>query len=243
VSRRHQNEEVPQNARRTAARTSHALDQWWVDRRHPISPAEDANLRLGTTLTGQGDDVGAATITQHLARNPRLTKVRAVSTIWRILTRRGFTTAQPQKRPRCRGIRFTAEGRNELWQLRAGAHRLSAPHQHGHRVRSYCVRGVAMSEDGAACGSPTALTTQPCTAHDISSGPRRARTSKPQQRAETAAIAEPNATCDIRVTITRAAGITDRPASRRKTPAQPPFSAPEGMRGHRHRTCVSQLAP
>jgi hypothetical protein len=40
--------------------------------------------------------------------------------------------------------------------------------------------------------------------------------SKPQRRAETPAIAEPNASCDIRVTISRAAGIIDRPALRRK---------------------------
>ena len=73
-------------------------------------------MRLRKTLTRYGDDVGAATIAQHLARNPRITKVPAESTIWRILTRRGFTTAQPQKRPRCSWIRPTAEEPNELWQ-------------------------------------------------------------------------------------------------------------------------------
>jgi hypothetical protein len=60
---------------------------------------EDAIVRLRKTLTRHGDDVGAASIAQHLARNPRITKVPAGSTIWRILTRRGFTTAQPDSTP------------------------------------------------------------------------------------------------------------------------------------------------
>jgi len=32
-----------------------------------------------------------------------------VATIWRILTRRGFITPQPQKRPKAASIRFAAE--------------------------------------------------------------------------------------------------------------------------------------
>ena len=40
----------------------------------------------------------------------------AVSTIWRILTRRGFVTPQPQKRPRSSWHRFRADQPNERWQ-------------------------------------------------------------------------------------------------------------------------------
>ena len=42
--------------------------------------------------------------------------VPAVSTIWRILTRRGFVTPQPHKRPRSSWHRFAAEQPNERWQ-------------------------------------------------------------------------------------------------------------------------------
>jgi hypothetical protein len=83
-------------------------------------------------------------------------------------------------------------------------------------LRDRIVRSVVMSEDGAASGSPTAPATQPCTAHDMSGVPRGARISKPQRCAEPAATVEPNASCDIRVTITRAAGILDRRALRGK---------------------------
>lgn len=40
----------------------------------------------------------------------------AVSTIWRILSRRGFVTPQPQKRPRSSFVRFEAAQPNERWQ-------------------------------------------------------------------------------------------------------------------------------
>ena len=36
--------------------------------------------------------------------------------IWRILSRRGFVTPQPQKRPKSSFIRFEAEQPNERWQ-------------------------------------------------------------------------------------------------------------------------------
>jgi transposase InsO family protein len=39
-----------------------------------------------------------------------------VATIWRILSRRGFVTPQPHKRPRSSWHRFTADLPNELWQ-------------------------------------------------------------------------------------------------------------------------------
>jgi transposase InsO family protein len=39
-----------------------------------------------------------------------------VSTIWRILCRRGFVVPQPQKRPRSSWRRFCADQPNERWQ-------------------------------------------------------------------------------------------------------------------------------
>ena len=77
---------------------------------------EDKIVRLRKTLDKAGYDAGAATIAEHLARDPAITKAPAVSTIWRILTRRGFITPQPHKRPRSAWKRFTADQPNELWQ-------------------------------------------------------------------------------------------------------------------------------
>src|SRR6478609_1870288 len=77
---------------------------------------EDTIVRLRKTLDKQGFDAGAATIAEHLARDPAVTKVPATSTIWRILTRRGFVVPQPQKRPRSSWKRFQADLPNELWQ-------------------------------------------------------------------------------------------------------------------------------
>ena len=80
-------------------------------------------MRLRKELAKQGLDAGAETIRVHLGRRrtPRSqtsspTKLPAVSTIWRILTRRGFVTPQPRKRPRSAMTRFVAEQPNERWQ-------------------------------------------------------------------------------------------------------------------------------
>ena len=77
---------------------------------------EDKIVRLRKTLTKQGYDAGAATIAEHLARDPTVAKVPAVSTIWRILSRRGFVIPQPQKRPRSSWKRFEADLPNQCWQ-------------------------------------------------------------------------------------------------------------------------------
>ena len=75
---------------------------------------EDQIVRLRKELTRQGLDAGADTIRSHLARRtPRSQtsspeRAAAVSTLWRILTRRGFITPQPQKRPRSSWHRFEA---------------------------------------------------------------------------------------------------------------------------------------
>jgi transposase InsO family protein len=76
---------------------------------------EDQIIRLRKTLTKKGLDAGAETIAAHL-QTAGIEPVPAVSTIWRILSRRGFVTPQPQKRPRSSWQRFCAEQPNERWQ-------------------------------------------------------------------------------------------------------------------------------
>ena len=75
---------------------------------------EDEIVALRKDLLDQGLDAGAATIAAHLARRHGTTP--ATATIWRILTRRGFVTPQPQKRPKASLIRFQADQPNERWQ-------------------------------------------------------------------------------------------------------------------------------
>jgi transposase InsO family protein len=70
----------------------------------------DLRKHLGDT----GLDAGAHTIAVHLER--RHASSPAPSTIWRVLSRRGFVTPQPQKRPRSSFCRFEAEMPNERWQ-------------------------------------------------------------------------------------------------------------------------------
>jgi transposase InsO family protein len=77
---------------------------------------EEKIVELRKQLTEQGLDAGAETIRVHLQRDRDCLRVPAVSTIWRILSRRGFITAQPQKRPRSSYVRFEAEMPNERWQ-------------------------------------------------------------------------------------------------------------------------------
>ena len=93
-----------------------------------VPPAvEDEIIRLRKELSRQGLDAGADTIRTHLTRQAGRRTPRSqtstspspppsVSTIWRILTRRGFVTPQPQKRPRSSWHRFEAEQPNERWQ-------------------------------------------------------------------------------------------------------------------------------
>lgn len=77
---------------------------------------EDRIIRLRKELSKKGLDAGAETIRVHLRRDPTLGRIPSVSTIWRILTRRGFVTPQPRKRPKGAGTRFCAEMPNERWQ-------------------------------------------------------------------------------------------------------------------------------
>jgi transposase InsO family protein len=75
---------------------------------------EDEIVELRKALAEQGLDGGAHTIAFHLSE--RHGHAPAPSTIWRILSRRGFVIPQPQKRPRSSFIRFCAQMPNELWQ-------------------------------------------------------------------------------------------------------------------------------
>jgi transposase InsO family protein len=75
---------------------------------------EDEVVMLRKQLAEEGLDAGAVTIHWHLGRHHET--VPSVSTIWRILKRRGFVNPQPQKRPRSSFIRFEAALPNETWQ-------------------------------------------------------------------------------------------------------------------------------
>jgi transposase InsO family protein len=75
---------------------------------------EDEIVELRKWLTEFGVDAGPATIAFHLRE--RNGTAPALSTIWRVLSRRGFVTPQPHKRPRSSYIRFQADQPNERWQ-------------------------------------------------------------------------------------------------------------------------------
>jgi transposase InsO family protein len=86
---------------------------------------EDQIVRLRKTLSKNGLDAGAETIAAHLAVSG-LMPVPATSTIWRILSRRGFVASQPQKRPRSSWRIFCADQPNERWQADITHWRLAA---------------------------------------------------------------------------------------------------------------------
>ena len=75
---------------------------------------EDEIVAIRKELDRDGHEAGAATIAFHLEQRHGSTP--AVSTIWRILSRRGFVTPQPHKRPKGSYLRFDAEQPNERWQ-------------------------------------------------------------------------------------------------------------------------------
>jgi transposase InsO family protein len=75
---------------------------------------EDEIVRLRKWLGDRGFDAGPETIAWHLERGGQAPP--SVSTIWRILVRRGFVTPEPKKRPASSYIRFEASLPNECWQ-------------------------------------------------------------------------------------------------------------------------------
>jgi transposase InsO family protein len=76
---------------------------------------ENEIAALRKELDREGHEAGAATIAFHLEQRHGTSP--AVSTIWRILSARGFVNPQPHKRPKSSYIRFQAEQPNERWQL------------------------------------------------------------------------------------------------------------------------------
>jgi len=87
-------------------------------RNSPLQTAknlENEVIELRKELDRGGHEAGAATIAFHLEQRHGTSP--AMSTIWRILSARGFVTPQPHKRPKSSYIRFQAEQPNERWQL------------------------------------------------------------------------------------------------------------------------------
>lgn len=78
---------------------------------------EDEIVRLRKELDAGGYDSGAETIWVHLRRKHPRRAIPSVATIWRLLTARGFVTAEPHKRPRSSWVRFEAALPNECWQM------------------------------------------------------------------------------------------------------------------------------
>jgi transposase InsO family protein len=80
---------------------------------------EEEIVAVRKSLVEDGLDAGPHTIQFHLQQRRRgraRAAVPSVATIWRVLSRRGFVTPQPQKRPRSAWRRFQAELPNECWQ-------------------------------------------------------------------------------------------------------------------------------
>jgi transposase InsO family protein len=75
---------------------------------------EDAIVAKRKELRDASLECGPATIAWHLRDLPG---VPSESTIWRILTARGFIVADPSKAPKSAGRRFAMERANESWQL------------------------------------------------------------------------------------------------------------------------------
>jgi transposase InsO family protein len=75
---------------------------------------EDAIVLLRKQLSEEGLDAGAQTIQVHLER--RHHAAPSVSTIMRVLRRRGCVVPQPKKRPKSSYVRFEASLPNECWQ-------------------------------------------------------------------------------------------------------------------------------
>src|SRR5262245_14632536 len=71
---------------------------------------EDEIVALRKVPPRPGVDAGAHTIHYHLQRRHRRRRaVPSVATIWRVMSRRGFVTPQPQKRPKSSWRRFQAD--------------------------------------------------------------------------------------------------------------------------------------
>ncbi len=78
---------------------------------------EDEIIELRKNLCEMGFEAGPDTIRTHLERRHGGVAPCSVSTIWRVLQRRGFITPEPHKRPKSSYVRFEAALPNECWQM------------------------------------------------------------------------------------------------------------------------------
>ena len=74
----------------------------------------DEIIEIRKDLDHSGHEAGPATIAYHLEQ--RHGHSPALSTIWRVLTQRGFVIPEPHKRPKSSYVRFEAVQPNERWQ-------------------------------------------------------------------------------------------------------------------------------
>lgn len=81
------------------------------------STLEDEIVSLRKKLTEFGVECGPDTIHTHLTRAHKNKAPCSVSTIYRVLSRRGFVTPEPHKRPKSSYARFEAALPNECWQM------------------------------------------------------------------------------------------------------------------------------
>lgn len=119
---------------------------------------EDLVVAARKQLADDGLDCGAATIRFHLLAAG--VRAPSESTVWRILTRRGFVTPEPRKRPRPAVRRFAAERANECWQIDSTHWELAdgTPVEIINVVDD-CTRVCVASLAVASCTSPAALDT------------------------------------------------------------------------------------
>jgi len=80
-------------------------------------PVEDEIVAIRKQLTDFGVEAGPDTIHTHVTDAHGGIAPCSVSSVWRILTRRGFITPEPHKRPRSSYVRFEAALPNECWQM------------------------------------------------------------------------------------------------------------------------------
>jgi transposase InsO family protein len=80
---------------------------------------EDLIIEIRKELDGVGLDAGPASIQYWLGRRLVPDEVCSESTIWRVLSRRGFIVADPSKAPGRRWRSFAAARANECWQMDA----------------------------------------------------------------------------------------------------------------------------
>jgi transposase InsO family protein len=76
---------------------------------------EDSVVNWHKELAGRGLDAGPATIRFYLSQHSEV-PAPSEATIWRMLSRRGFVTPTPSKRPRSSYRRFEADRPNQRWQ-------------------------------------------------------------------------------------------------------------------------------